>query len=150
MNKFLLLALSCLLAAGSTVSAQAERIFLVMPHRGLEVFDTSDPGPLEKAAPGAEKEALKTSTITFNLTYQDPAGAGFNDPTQPERKQRLRDALDYVAAVINMPGTLDVLVKPSEYDRCGSVRRHLFHVLDGRVQFGIRLHAAEHRGETQR
>jgi hypothetical protein len=121
MNKFLLLALSCLLAAGSTVSAQAERVFLVMPHRGIEVFDTSEPGPLEKAAPGTEQEALKSSTITFNLTYEDPADSGFNDPTQPERKQRLRDALDYVAEVINMPGTLDVKVKPCEYDGTGAV-----------------------------
>lgn len=120
MNKALVCLIMLGILVGAVPAAQSERLYLVMPHRGVEVSDSDEPGPM-KAIADAIQESVNTATNTFNITYQDPSGTGFNDATKPERKQRLQDALNYISNVIQMPGTLDILVAPSEFDGAGAV-----------------------------
>lgn len=120
MNKALVCLIMLGILVGAVPAAQSEKLYLVMPHRGVEVSDSDEPGPL-KLLTSAVTEIFHTSNNTFNITYQDPVGAGFNDATKPERKQRLEDALNYVSAVIQMPGTLDILVTESQFDGGGEV-----------------------------
>lgn len=88
-----------------------ESVVFVAPHWQLEKFGA---GALEfRTKPGLVK-VLTTPNITFDITYEDPAGQGFFHPTLgPERQDRFEDALTYVSNVLNIEGDIEVRVEPS-------------------------------------
>lgn len=97
----------------------ADSVVFVAPHWQMEKFG---PGALEfRTKPGLVK-VLTTPNITFDITYEDPAGQGFFHPTLgPERQDRLEDALTYVSNVLNRQGNIEVRVEPSLNQNTGTL-----------------------------
>ncbi|HOQ33614.1 MAG TPA: hypothetical protein PLA12_14070 [Candidatus Hydrogenedens sp.] len=99
----------------------SERIFFIAPDAGIvqEVV----PEKLQKAwyPDGIIPEVFSTSYITYNIAYSDPNGSGFNDPNHPNRKRCLEAALNYISNTFRTSGTIDILVKTSEYDGTGAI-----------------------------
>jgi len=75
----------------------------------------------------APKAAASDETIggMFTVTYEDlssATGAGFDDPVSgAARRETLRAVLLYLATVLDVPGTADLLVRASQTDGRGPV-----------------------------
>ena len=95
-------------------NAFAEKMYAVTAYGVVDVVDTDEEKDLP---PGDADETFTANGVTLNIWYEDSANTGFNDGT--ERKERLRDALKYVTGVLGETGTLDILVKESEFDASG-------------------------------
>jgi hypothetical protein len=80
------------------------------------------PGETPVAAPksGVTDEAIAG---VFSVTYEDVSlgnGIGFDDPTSgTARREVLHSVLTYVASVLDVPGTADLLVRESQNDGGG-------------------------------
>jgi hypothetical protein len=65
---------------------------------------------MQKLYPQAVVQPTDPGTgMTFRIVYTDPAGSGFNDSTQPERKAALEAALGAWTSVLK--GTVEVVVE---------------------------------------
>lgn len=98
--------------------AGAETIIRFGPHYGVEFVDTKSGGSWDDAK--IDKQIVENG-ITYNMTFQDPPGVGFQAAGSlgANRRARLEDSLRYVARVLNETGTLDILVRPSQSDGTG-------------------------------
>ena len=81
----------------------AETLYHIRRHVGIDKIDSND----ERYHMKGVEDSVTANGIEFRITYQ--LGSGF---TTLERKERLKDALSYVASVLNETGELDVLVQP--------------------------------------
>ena len=80
---------------------------------------------------GARGSATKSGDLdeaiegVFTVTYEDVAlgnGIGFDDPVEGSaRREVLRSVLRYVASVLDVPGTADLLVRESQNDGGGAL-----------------------------
>lgn len=97
---------------GAESADPAGKVVFYAPHWCLEEYE-ADSKAFVAARPLVRK-ILNTPNITFDISYEDAAGVGFFDPADGARRmQRLEEALAYAAAVLNMPGELEVRVEPS-------------------------------------
>ncbi|HEO71913.1 MAG TPA: hypothetical protein ENN80_11675, partial [Candidatus Hydrogenedentes bacterium] len=98
--------------------AFAAPMYSVMSDGSVTLVDSEVP-ELPGGAPQPDR-SLDAGAITFNITYDDPLDAGFNDPTYgADRKARLEAVLTYVGEILGELGTLDVLVYASNYSGTG-------------------------------
>ena len=85
-----------------------------------EVIDASQLKANAKALTDAAsvKETILINRITWNITYLDPSGSGFNDAVfGGERKDAVHSALDTISHVLTYTtGTLDIVFQPSIFD----------------------------------
>ncbi|MFP4500765.1 MAG: carboxypeptidase regulatory-like domain-containing protein [Candidatus Hydrogenedentota bacterium] len=97
-----------------------DTVYFYAPHGRLEAYRV-DSKAFVRREPKLQK-VLTTPTIAFDISYEDEDGVGFFDAQDgPQRRARLEDALTYVAAVINMPGDLDVRVDESQNEQSGAL-----------------------------
>ena len=92
-------------------NTRAETIYAVSSQGIVDVRDTDK---IPKYIEDEPDELYETNGVLFQIWYEDDPGIGFNSGT--ERKARLREALTYVSSVLNEIGTIDVLIKASQFD----------------------------------
>lgn len=114
----------CLLFAGVTARADdgapagMRRIVFYAPHWLTESYYI-DTKAFTSTEPPVRK-VLDAKAITYNISYEDPANLGFNDPVEgAKRRTRLEEALRYVGDVVRLNGNLDVRVEPSLFNNTG-------------------------------
>lgn len=96
------------LLALAAVSANAERFLL---YSTGEVIPEKQNKAVNFAAPD---DTLVTNGITFRIVYEDAPGVGFrNAALGASRQARWKNALTYIASVLNETGTVNILVAPS-------------------------------------
>ena len=103
--------LCCMVCMGFLPLAGAETMVLVTSDGRVEPYDAA--AQAKMLAPVSS--SLSAHGLTFNITYADNGtNQGFDDPSLgPLRKAVLEAALTYLADIINVTGTLDVLVDTS-------------------------------------
>lgn len=97
----------------------AQEPVLLLGHTGTII--PASAVPKATAQQKADSTVLKSTGITWNVTYQDEAGKGFNHATLgATRKATLNAVLTYVGGVLNHPGSVaNVQVQASEEDGGG-------------------------------
>lgn len=102
-------------------AALAEPIYYYAPHGGLIERDSA-----QKTIPaGAADLVVTRNGLTFNIFFTDIRvnnGLGFDSPTVGNSaRTRFREALEYIADVLNETGTLDIVVEESQTDGAGAL-----------------------------
>jgi cysteine-rich repeat protein len=112
----------CISIGASSASGQTTRL-AYKNGDGEWVWSDVSPGASMLAA----KNAASTETVagTFTITYrdlEDGEGIGFADPELgPERRATMRAVLSYLASVLDVPGTADLVVMSSQTDGGGAL-----------------------------
>lgn len=125
MNRTILKMLPISVAAGTLALASVafagpgEPIFFA-PHMGQPIPASQLPKVSDAARAAAPKAVIKAAP-TFNVTYLDGAGVGFNDPTHgTNRKAVMTAVLTYIASQLDETGGIcDVEVTASEFGADG-------------------------------
>ena len=116
----------CLLLSGAGAQADEtapktlQRIVFYAPHWLTETYYIDTKAFVDTEPP--LRKVLNAKSLTYNISYEDAAGLGFNDPVEgTKRRARLEEALEYVGNVINISGSLDVRVEPSKFENSGTL-----------------------------
>jgi len=114
-----LIAATLLVATG--LQSAAEDIIYYAPHGGVEYRDSGQ----KTIPPGAPTLVVTRNGLTFNVYFEDVRldnNIGFDSPAVgAQARARFQDALNYVADVLNQPGSLDIVVTTSQTDGGGAL-----------------------------